>query len=77
MEPGAIGQGNLPGDQVTAASDSMHNRYFPQSLIKPDPEKCHCGKVALYRVEKEGFCRDHKDEAWRRYAWLNWERHRP
>lgn len=29
----------------------------------PEPSKCHCGKVALYRVFRAGYCRDHYDEA--------------
>lgn len=28
-----------------------------------EPSKCHCGKVALYRVHKSGFCREHYDDA--------------
>lgn len=26
--------------------------------------KCNCGKTALYYVGKQGFCGDHKAEAW-------------
>ncbi len=33
-----------------------------------EPKKCHCGKVALYRVYFKGYCKEHyadavKDEA--------------
>lgn len=33
-----------------------------------EPKKCHCGKVALYRVFRRGYCKEHyadavKDEA--------------
>lgn len=41
-------------------SDRIHDRFFPLSRPKADPETCRCcGKVALYRVEERGFCRDH------------------
>lgn len=30
---------------------------------RPEPSKCHCGKVALYKVFRVGYCRDHYQEA--------------
>lgn len=36
--------------------------------FKYEPKKCHCGKTALYKVYRRGYCKDHyadavKDEA--------------
>lgn len=28
-----------------------------------EPKKCHCGKVALYKVYQVGYCKDHYEEA--------------
>jgi hypothetical protein len=46
-----------------SSGDHIHDRFFPLSRIKPDPATCHCGKVALYRVEDKGYCRAHKADA--------------
>lgn len=28
-----------------------------------EPAKCHCGKTALYKVFRVGYCRDHYADA--------------
>jgi hypothetical protein len=41
----------------------------PQVQYPPrQPKYCHCGKVALYKVNGTGYCRDHKHEAVARRA---------
>ena len=34
-----------------------------KSKSNPEPTHCFCGKVALYRVFRVGYCRDHYAEA--------------
>jgi hypothetical protein len=43
--------------------DWIHNRFFENSVAKPDPVTCSCGRPAYYRVSGKGFCRGHRAEA--------------
>jgi hypothetical protein len=43
--------------------DWIHNRFFENSVAKPDPITCSCGRPAYYRVSGKGFCRGHRAEA--------------
>jgi hypothetical protein len=33
-----------------------------KSKSNTEPKKCHCGKTALYRVFRVGYCKDHYAE---------------
>ena len=37
--------------------------YLMKRRIPSPPMKCHCGKVAMYRVFRVGYCRDHYAQA--------------